>query len=191
MKQKLLSEVLRSEILCLHTILYPVKIIKIRRNKKMAAHKFSALTQKGLLILIMIVWITTPGEVRGGTLYKCIDKDGNVIITDNPLPEFQSVPGQSRELMEEQRLQLEKKEIEIETDVYQRITEDTKKDKQEKIMAARVDLAKAKQNEETYRFNMEKTIDLSQKLIWREMLDKQKKVVEEKQKMLNELQSEP
>jgi hypothetical protein len=157
----------------------------------MAAHKFSALTQKGILILIMMVLITTTGEVRGGTLYKCIDKDGNVIITDNPLPEFQSVPGQSREMMEEQRLQLEKKEKEIETDVLQRITDDTKKDKRERIMAASEELGKAKVNEETYRFNMEQTINLSQRLYWLEMLDKQKKVVEEKQKKLNELQSEP
>jgi hypothetical protein len=157
----------------------------------MAAHKFSALTQKGILILIMMVLITTTGEVRGGTLYKCIDKDGNVIITDNPLPEFQSVPGQSLEMMEEQRLQLEKKEKEIETDVLQRITDDTKKDKRERIMAASEELGKAKVNEETYRFNMEQTINLSQRLYWLEMLDKQKKVVEEKQKKLNELQSEP
>jgi hypothetical protein len=160
----------------------------------MAAHKFSALTQKGLLILIMIVWIATPGEVRGETLYKCIDKDGNVIITDNPLPEFQFVPvvpEQSLEMMEEQRLQLEKKEIEIETDVLQRINDDRKKDKQEKIMASREDLEKAKVNEESYRFNMIQTLDLSQRLYWGEMLDKQKKVVEEKQKKLNELQSEP
>jgi hypothetical protein len=157
----------------------------------MATHKFSSLTQKGILILIMIVWITTPGEVRGGTLYKCIDKDGNVIITDNPLPEFQSVPGQSLEMMEERRLQLEKKEKEIDTEVSQRITDDTKKDKRERIMAASEDLGKAKVNEESYRFNMEQTIDLSQRLYWREMLDKQKKVVEEKQKKFNELQSEP
>lgn len=160
----------------------------------MAAHKFSALTQKGILILIMMVLITTTGEVRGGTLYKCIDKDGNVIITDNPLPEFQFVPvvpEQSLEMMEEQRLQLEKKEIEIETDVLQRINDDRKKDKQEKIMASREDLEKAKVNEESYRFNMIQTLDLSQRLYWGEMLDKQKKVVEEKQKKLNELQSEP
>ena len=157
----------------------------------MAAHKFSALTQKGLLILIMIVWITTPGEVRGGTLYKCVDKDGDVIITDNPLPEFKSVPGQSWEIMEEQRLQLEKKEKEIEMDVYKQIIDDTKTGKQEKIRAAGDDLGKAKLKEESYRFNIEQTTDSDKRIYWRDMWDKQKKVVEEKQQKLNELQSEP
>jgi hypothetical protein len=165
--------------------------MNIRRNKRMASHRFITLTQKGLLMLIMIVWISAPGEGRGGTLYKCVDKDGDVIITDNPLPEFKSVPGHPAEMTEEQRLLLEKKEKEIEMDVYRQITDDTKAGKQGKIRAAGEDLERAKLKEESYRLNIEQTTDSDKRIYWRDMWDKQKKVVEENQQKLNELQSEP
>ncbi len=48
----------------------------------MTTHTFRTLTLMGIIILIVVVWITNPGDVRGGPLYRCIDKDGDVILTD-------------------------------------------------------------------------------------------------------------
>ncbi|MEN6321310.1 MAG: hypothetical protein ABFD82_21525 [Syntrophaceae bacterium] len=156
----------------------------------MTTHTFRTLTLMGIIILIVVVWITNPGDVRGGPLYRCIDKDGDVIITDHPLPEFKTIPGHPAEMTEEQRELLEKQEKEIEMDVYKQVIDGAKKDKQARLNDAREELARAKEDQENYRMHIEQTTDLDKRVYWREMYDKQQKVVEEKQRRLQELESE-
>jgi hypothetical protein len=157
----------------------------------MAARTFRTLTLTGLLILTIIVWITNPGEVQGGPLYRCIDKDGDVIITDKPLPEFKSIPGHPAEMTEEQRELMDKQEKEIEMDVYKEVIGGAKKDKDSGLSAARGELARAKEELENYRIQIEQTKDLDKRVYWREMYDKQQKVVEEKERRVQELESGP
>lgn len=157
----------------------------------MATHTFRTLTLKSLLILTIIVWITNPGEVQGGPLYRCIDKDGDVIITDKPLPEFKSIPGHPAEMTEEQRELMDKQEKEIEMDVYKQVMGGAKKDKDSGLSAAKAELSKAKEEQENYRIQIEQTKDLDKRVYWREMYDKQQKVVEEKEQRVRELESGP
>lgn len=153
----------------------------------MAANKYYALRQSGLLLLLL-VWIVAPGEARGQMLYKYIDEDGTYVITDNPPPEFKLVPDSPPDVMEEKRLELEKEKEKIQTT---REAQEIRTTREEKIRAARSEWERAKSYEENYRLNMQQTANYSQRLYWRAMLDKQQKVVEEKKKQLDELMSLP
>jgi hypothetical protein len=67
----------------------------IRRGKRMAAHKFRFSIPMVYLVLIMIAWIAPTRDAQGGTLYQYIDKDGSVVLTDNPPPGVKAKPMES------------------------------------------------------------------------------------------------
>jgi hypothetical protein len=73
----------------------------------MAVNKSYALRQSCLLLLILLAWIVALGEARGAMLYKYIDEDGTVVITDTPPPEFKLIPDSVPELMEEKKSELD------------------------------------------------------------------------------------
>ena len=154
----------------------------------MAANKSYALKQSCLLLMILLVWIVALGEARGAMLYKYIDEDGTVVITDNPPPEFRLVPESTPDVMEEKKSELEQEKgkdrgkTETVREIRERGT-----DRQEKIKAARSEWEQAKTYEENYRMNMQEATTYDKRLYWRQMFDKQQKVVEEKKKNLDEL----
>lgn len=148
----------------------------------MSANKLLPLVKVVLVLLIMIVWMITSGELSEGGMYKYVDKDGNVIITDNPPPDFKIEPDElPAEAVEQQKLQLEKK-IDLKRDGGYN------KEKQEEITKARNELDKALTDEESYRLNLQQAASLPDRLHWRELLDKQQEVVKEKREKLHEIE---
>ena len=80
----------------------------MRREKRMAAHKFRFSIPMVYLVLIMIAWIASTRDAQGGTLYQYIDKDGSVVLTDNPPPGVKAKPMESLpDMTGEQKLQQE------------------------------------------------------------------------------------
>jgi len=140
---------------------------------------------------LAIVWIiSSAGLVQGQTLYEYIDKDGSVVITDSPPPgakvkKVESEPPQTAE----QKAAAEKENSER-VQRY-REAEDQKKDKDEAIRIAREELERAKRDEELYRANMNQASGYAQRHHWRTLVDEQLKLIEEKQKKLDELESRP
>ncbi len=74
-------------------------------------------------------------------------------------------------------------------DVYKQVMGGAKKDKDTGLIAAKEELARAKEEQENYRIQIEQTKDLGKRVYWREMYDKQQKVVEEKQRRVQELEN--
>jgi pyridoxine 5'-phosphate synthase PdxJ len=155
----------------------------------MAANKYHALIKSGLLFMILLAWMAAPGYVNGQMLYKYIDEEGTYVITDNPPPEFKLVPDSPPDVTEEKRLERDK-EQEKEREKTQTVR-NAGTEKQEKIRAARDEWEYAVSREENYRLNLQSATDYNQRLHWREKLDKQHKVVEEKKKKLDEIMSLP
>jgi len=140
------------------------------------------------LILMMVIWITVPGCAEGGTLYKYTDKDGAIILTDNPPPGVKA------------KEYLSSDDIQTETSAAPAIDEgekrksiqeaDAKKqDKRKKIEALREELDKAVREEAAYRRNMNQASGYSQRRYWRLLVDEQLKLIEEKKKLIEELES--
>jgi len=150
----------------------------------MAANKCCVLRQAWILVLILLVWIVASGVAHGQILYKYIDKDGTFVITDNPPPGFKLVPDSPSDVMEEQISELEQEKEDIQTT---REARETGTGRQEKIRAARSEWEQAQVQAENYRFNIQQATNYNERLYWREMFDKQKKVVEESKKKLDEL----
>ncbi|MGA3207915.1 MAG: DUF4124 domain-containing protein [Syntrophales bacterium] len=143
-----------------------------------------------LLLLLSFIWIAAAGEAQGQTLYRYIDKDGTVIITDSPPPgvnvkTLDSLP----KITEEQKAALEKEGNE-KSQRY-RETETKRNEKEENIKAIKEDLEKAKRDEENYRANMNQASGYAQRHHWRTLVDEQQKLIEEKQKKLDDLESRP
>ncbi|NTW16894.1 MAG: hypothetical protein HGA41_05470 [Syntrophaceae bacterium] len=122
-------------------------------------------------------------------LYKYIDEEGTYVITDNPPPEFKLVPDSPPDVTEEKRLERDK-EQEKEREKTQTVR-NAGTEKQEKIRAARSDWEQALTREENYRLNMQTAANYTQRLYWREMWERQKKVVGETKKKLDELMGLP
>jgi len=141
--------------------------------------------------LLAIVWImSSAGLVQGQTLYEYIDKDGSVVITDSPPPgakikRAESEPPQSAE----QKAAAEKEGGER-TQRY-READTQRQEKQAAIRIARDELEKAKRDEQLYRMNMNQASGYAQRHHWRTLVDEQLKLIEEKQKKLDELESRP
>jgi hypothetical protein len=154
----------------------------------MAVNKSYALRQSCLLLLILLAWIVALGEARGAMLYKYIDEDGTVVITDTPPPEFKLIPDSVPELMEEKKSELDQEQEKGrgKSETVREIQE-RGPDRQEKIKAARSEWEQAKTYEENYRMNMQEATTYDKRLYWRQMYDKQQKVVEEKKKNLDDL----
>jgi len=143
-----------------------------------------------LLLLLSFIWIAAAGEAQGQTLYRYIDKDGTVIITDSPPPgvnvkTLDSLP----KITEEQKAALEKEGNE-KSQRYSE-TETKRNEKEENIKAIKEDLEKAKRDEENYRANMNQASGYAQRHHWRTLVDEQQKLIEEKQKKLDDLESRP
>lgn len=157
----------------------------------MSAKKFHPLMKVVPFVLIIIVWMITSGELSEGAMYKYVDKDGNVVITDNPPPDFKIESDElPPELVEQQKLQLEK-EKQLDKKVYQKRASEYDKEKQARITKARSELDKALADEETYRLNLQQAISLPDRVRWRELLDKQQRVVNEKRDKFREIESQP
>ncbi|HVO66986.1 MAG TPA: DUF4124 domain-containing protein [Syntrophales bacterium] len=156
----------------------------------MSAHKYSVLIPAVPLMLVLSVWIALSGEVYGGTIYQYIDKDGSTVITDNPPEGVSAKPVISQpDATVEQQPESAKddeamKQKNLEADA-QRLEKD------QKIKTAREELEKAKSDADHYRSNMNQSANFSQRRHWRSMLDEQEKAIEEKQKLINELEAQP
>jgi len=156
----------------------------------MTDHKLQGLISVILMLLVLSVWISLTSEVYGGTVYEYIDKDGSTVITDNP-PEGVS----AKPVIEQPDSTVEQKEAteKDEEAIKQKYQEAEAKrlEKEARINAAREELEKAKVDADHYRSNMNQSANYSQRYHWRTMLDEQQKFIEEKQKLIDELEAQP
>jgi len=157
----------------------------------MFANRLRLLVKVVPVLLIMIVCMITYGQLSEGAMYKYVDKDGTVVITDNPPPDFKIEPDQlPSSLAEEQKLQEEKgKQLEKKIDL--KGVDKYTRERQERIARARTELDRALADEENYRLNMQQAGSLSERVRWRELFDKQQKVIKEKREKLNEIERQP
>jgi hypothetical protein len=162
----------------------------MRREKRMAAHKFRFSIPMMYLVLIMIAWIAPTRDAQGGTLYQYIDKDGSVVLTDNPPPGVKAKPMESLPDMTGNQKSDQEKEADSKTQQYREA--DAKiQEKREKIRALREEIETAQSNEEKYRSNMNQAHGFAQRSHWRKLVDEQLKEIEEKKKKIEELESQP
>jgi len=139
---------------------------------------------------ILLASIVLSGDMQAGTIYEYVDKDGSVILTDSPPPETKARPVQSyRDMTEAEKQEIEKEK----TSSMQKYQESTAKrnEKEEKIRAARAEYEQALKDEQRYRANKNQASGFAQQRHWIKMLEEQSKVIEEKKKKLQELESEP
>jgi hypothetical protein len=156
----------------------------------MAAYKLRGFMPVVSLALLIFIWIAAAGEAQGQALYEYIDKDGTVIITDSPPPganvkKLQSLP----DMTEEQKAASEKESNE-KLQRYREVDE-KRKEKEGNIRAVREELEKARRDEENYRMNMNQASGYAQRRHWRTLVDEQLKLIEEKKKKLDDLESRP
>ncbi|HVO67199.1 MAG TPA: DUF4124 domain-containing protein [Syntrophales bacterium] len=144
-----------------------------------------------LFVILIFTWVITSGALCEGAMYKYIDKDGTVIITDSPPPDFKIESDElPASLTEEQKLQVEKeKQSEKKTKLKRADTYD--QERQARIAKAKSEYDRAVADEETYRFNMQQATTIADRVRWRELLDKQQKVIQEKREKLREIESLP
>ena len=64
-------------------------------------------------------------------------------------------------------------------------------EKEENIRVLREELERAKRDEENYRMNMNQSSGFAQRHHWRTLVDEQLKLIEEKKKKLDDLESRP
>ncbi len=142
-------------------------------------------------LLIMIVGMITYGQLSEGAMYKYVDEDGTVVITDNPPPDFKIETDElPASMAEEQKLQVEKgKQLEKKINLKSAVKYD--KERQGRIARAKSEYERAIADEENYRFNLQQSTTLSDRVRWRELLDKQQKVVKEKREKLREIENQP
>ena len=155
----------------------------------MASYKLCKLLPRVSLLLLSFVWIAASGEARGQTLYQYIDKDGTLIITDSPPPganirKLQSLP----DMTEEQKAASEKESSEKLQKYREAGAERNERD--EKIRVLREELERAKRDEQNYRANMNQASGYAQRHHWRTLVDEQLELIEEKQKKLDDLESQ-
>jgi len=156
----------------------------------MATYKVRGLVLVVPLALLIFTWIAASGEAQGQALYEYIDKDGTVIITDSPPPGVNVKKSQSLPTMTEEQKAASEKEGNEKLQKY-READAKRKEREENIRVAREELEKAKMDEQNYRSNMNQASGYSQRYHWRTLVDEQLKVIEEKQKKLDELESSP
>jgi len=139
---------------------------------------------------ILLASIVLSGDVQAGTIYEYVDKDGSVVLTDSPPPETKVRPVQNyRDMTEADKQEMEKEK----TSIMQKYQESTVKrnEKEEKIRAARAEYEQALKDEQQYRANKNQASGFAQQRHWIQMLGEQNKVIEEKKKKLQELESKP
>lgn len=141
------------------------------------------------LILMMIVWMSFPGDAQGVTLYKYIDKDGSVILTDNPPPGVGAkVYEASEEVTTDEKKVEPVKDASAQKQAAQE-AETKRQEKQVKIQALREELDKAVSEEAAHRRNMNQAHGYVQRNYWRKLVDEKLKEIEEKKKQIEELES--
>jgi hypothetical protein len=156
----------------------------------MASYKLRRLSPRMSLLLLSFVWIVAAGEAQGQTLYEYIDKDGTVIITDSPPPGVNVKKSQSLPNMTEAQKAASEKEGNEKLQRY-READAKRKEREENIRAIREELEKAKRDEENYRVNMNQASGFAQRSHWRKLVDEQIKLIDEKKKKLDDLESRP
>jgi type IV secretory pathway VirB10-like protein len=153
----------------------------------MAAYKLRGLIPAASLILLVFIWIAAAGEAQGQTLYEYTDKDGSIIITDSPPPGVNAKKLESLPEPTKAQKAAAGKEANEKSQDYR----EADKKREENIRVAREELEKAKMDEQNYRSNMNQASGYSQRYHWRTLVDEQLKLIEEKQKKLDELESSP
>jgi len=156
----------------------------------MASYKLRRLLPRVSLLLLGFVWIAAAGEAQGGTLYEYVDKDGTVVITDSPPPGVNVKKSQSLPNMTEEQKAASEKEGNEKLHRY-READAKRKEREETIRTTREELEKAKRDEENYRVNMNQASGFAQRSHWRKLLDEQLKLIDEKKKKLDALESRP
>jgi hypothetical protein len=140
------------------------------------------------LILMMIVWMTFPGDAQGGTLYKYIDKDGSLILTDNPPPGVEAKEFESSEEVTHEKKVEPAKDASAQKQADQEAG--TKRQEiQVKIQTLREELDQAVSEEAAHRRNMNQAHGYVQRNYWRKLVDEKLKEIEEKKKQIEELES--
>jgi len=156
----------------------------------MASYKLRRLLPRVSLLLLGFVWIAAAGEAQGGTLYEYVDKDGTVVITDSPPPGVNVKPLESLPVITEEQKKASEKEGNEKLQRY-READAKRKEREENIKAIREELEKAKRDEDNYRVNMNQASGFAQRTHWRKLLDEQLKLIDEKKKKLDDLESRP
>jgi hypothetical protein len=138
----------------------------------------------------IVASVFTACMLWAGTIYEYTDKDGSVMLTDNPPPGVNAKPVQKFQDMtdaERQALQQEK------ASSMQKYEEaDTKRqEKEEKIRIARKEYEQALENEQRYRSNRNQSGNYSQQRHWNLMLQEVAKEIAQKKKKLDKLEQEP
>ena len=141
-------------------------------------------------LLLSFVWIAAAGDAQGQTLYEYVDKDGTVIITDSPPPGVNVKKSQSLPTMTEEQKAASEKEGNEKLQRYREV-DAKKKEREENIRVVREELEKAKRDEENYRMNMNQASGFAQRHHWSTLVDEQLKLIEEKKKKLDDLESHP
>jgi hypothetical protein len=156
----------------------------------MASYKLRRLLPRVSLLLLVFVWIAAAGEAQGGTLYEYVDKDGTVVITDSPPPGVNVKKSQSLPKITEEQKTASEKDGNEKLQRY-READAKRKEREENIRVVREELEKAKRDEENYRVNMNQASGYAQRHHWRTLVDEQLKLIDEKKKKLDDLESRP
>ena len=139
---------------------------------------------------ILLAFIVLSENVQAGTIYEYVDKDGSVVFTDSPPPETKVSPVENyRDMTEAEEQELEKEKT-ASMQKYQKSTE-KRQAKEEKIRAARAEYEQALKDDQRYRSNKNQASGFAQQRHWIQMMEEQIKVIEEKKKKLQELESGP
>jgi hypothetical protein len=156
----------------------------------MTAYKLRGLMPAASLVLLIFILIASAGEAQGQTLYEYIDKDGTVVITDSPPPGANVKKSQSLPTMTEEQKAASEKEDNEKLQKY-READAKRKEREANIRIAREELEKAIRDEQNYRANMNQASGYAQRHHWRTLVDEQLRLIEEKKKKLDDLESRP
>lgn len=154
----------------------------------MASYKLRKILPRVSLLLLSLVWIASSSQAQGQTLYQYIDKDGTVIITDSPPPGVNVKKAQSLPNMTEEQKAASEKEGSEKLQKY-READAQRQDRDANIRVVREELERAKRDEQNYRSNMNQASGYAQRHHWRTLVDEQLKLIDEKQKKLDDLES--
>ena len=139
---------------------------------------------------IVIISVSLPNVASAGTIYKYIDGDGDVVLTDTPMPEIKAKPVQIyRDMTDADKEKLEKEKL-YNIQKYQE-SDLKRKEKEEKIRAAMEEYDQAIKDEQQYRANKNQASGYKQQRQRTQLLEEKKKELEEKKKKLQEVESEP
>jgi hypothetical protein len=160
----------------------------IRRIKRMGASTLRVGRLMMPVILMMITWMAVPGDAYGAALYKYTDKDGSIILTDNPPPGVEA-----KEYLSSDDIPIETKAApDVEPGVKTQSIPDAeakKQDKRSKIETLRQEVDKAVSEEAAHRRNMNQSSGYAQRNYWRKLVDEKLKEIEEKKKQIEDLES--